>query len=270
MKLAAQRGAWIGCLALCAAACSDTDDDDGVLGPGNIDAGLDLDGGAPVDSGPSLMDASLDGSLMDGGATDGGVTSPLMSFFVSSDKSATANLGGLSGADTRCQTLAAAVGAGAKTWRAFLSVERDPANGNMPTSALTRIGTGPWYNARGTLLASDVNGLLGLLGNAELFVDERGFAIDGQWNSSPIELNEHDVLTGTYLDGGVAVGQTCEDWTSAAAAPAVAQVGHSDGLGPMKDNSSPRNSWIGAHTSESCANTKPRGGAGRIYCFAKN
>jgi len=267
MIWAGHKGVWIGCLALCAAACSDTDDDFGMLGPRDMDAGLDGGGG---DGGSTLMDASLDSSLMDASASDAGVTSPLMSFFVSSDKSATANLGGLAGADSRCQRLATAVGAGAKTWRAFLSVENDPANGGLPTSALTRIGTGPWHNARGTLLAADVPSLLGLVGNSQVFVDERGYAIDGQWNSSTPDLNEHDVLTGTYLDGGVALGLTCADWTSAAAAPAAAQVGHSDGLGPMMDSNSPRNSWMGAHANESCGNTKPRGGAGRIYCFAKN
>ena len=71
-----------------------------------------------------------------------------LSFFVTSATSMTGNLGGLRGADNRCQTLAAAAGAGNKTWRAYLSVERDTDNGNRPTDARSRIGTGPWFNAR--------------------------------------------------------------------------------------------------------------------------
>ena len=71
-------------------------------------------------------------------------TPPAPSFFVSSATSVTGNLGGLSGADQTCQRLAAAVGQGARAWRAYVSVERDPANGNRPTHARDRIGTGPW------------------------------------------------------------------------------------------------------------------------------
>ena len=59
---------------------------------------------------------------------------PTVSFFVTSVTSSTGNLGGLAGADARCQSLAAAAGHGARTWRAYLSVERDPGNGNQPSS----------------------------------------------------------------------------------------------------------------------------------------
>src|SRR5262245_42678056 len=91
---------------------------------------------------------------------DDGATAPTTSaptatlgFFVSSTTSTTGNLGGLRAADARCQGLAAAVGAGSRTWRAYLSVERDPDNGNQPTDARSRIGNGPWLNARGVAVA---------------------------------------------------------------------------------------------------------------------
>src|SRR5687767_2017642 len=75
------------------------------------------------------------------------------SFFVTSSTSVTGNFGGLRGADNRCQTLATAVGLGHKTWRAYLSVERDPDNGNRPTDARSRIGSGPWTNVNGVTVA---------------------------------------------------------------------------------------------------------------------
>src|SRR5262245_3300934 len=101
------------------------------------------------------------------GSTPGGGTSAL-GFFVSSSKSTTGNLGGLRGADARCQSLAAAVGGGGRTWRAYLSVERDPDSG-MPVDARSRIGTGPWVNARGVTLARDVNELHSRTGDAAVF-----------------------------------------------------------------------------------------------------
>lgn len=242
-------------------ACSDTGDDDVVIGNNMMDASL---GGmdATVPGLDANVDSGLDASVHAG-------TSPLMSFFVTSDKSMTGNLGGLAGADMRCQKLATAVGAGGKTWHAFLSVERDPANGNAAVEAGQRIGKGPWYNARGVLLASDVGALFALHGDAELFVDEHGEKINGQWLGSPSPV-EHDILTGTAIDGGVAVGQTCADWTSAAPAPNVALVGHADGLGPMQMANPPYNSWYSAHANGGCDNTGPLGGAGRLYCFATN
>jgi hypothetical protein len=261
IRLSKSERVLIGYLLLCAAACSDTDDDDAPLGPTNIDAGT-------MDGGVSIMDAALDGSSVMDAATQDGGTSAVTSVFVSSVTSSTGNLGGLAAADSRCQSLATAVGLGNKTWRAFLSVENDPNNGNMPTSAFSRIGSGPWYNAKGVLVAQNVAGLYAINGNAELFLDERGNTINGQWNSATV--NEHDILTGTLLDGGVALGKTCADWTSAAPTPSVALVGHSDGLGPSKDPNPPYNSWYSSHDNGGCNDTAPRGGAGRIYCFAKN
>jgi hypothetical protein len=189
-----------------------------------------------------------------------------VSFFVSSAKSTTGNLGGLRGADSICQNLASAVGLGSKTWRAYLSVQQDPDNGNRPTDARSRIGSGPWFNANGVLVARDVNELHSLSGEYTLFVVERGTRIAGEWPDSPRPI-EHDILTGSNPDGTLMAGFTCNDWTSSAAGM-QSQVGHSDGRGPNATTAPPFNSWNSAHTGQ-CSNTAPGGGAGRIYCFAR-
>lgn len=189
------------------------------------------------------------------------------SFFVTSVTSTTGNLGGLAGADATCQRLAAAVGQGSRTWRAYLSVERDSGNGNQPTHAKDRIGNGPWLNANRATVASSVAELHTRTGDATLFVDERGQRINGQWTGSPSPV-EHDILTGSNADGTLASGLTCADWTSASA-DFVAQVGHSDGMGPNQSTAGALSSWNSAHANQNCSNTAPRGGAGRFYCFAR-
>ena len=214
-------------------------------------------------------------ALVAGGAVacGGSSTSPTtaqsstLGFFVSSTTSVTGNLGGLRGADATCQNLAAAVGFGGKTWRAYLSVERDPDNGNRPTDARSRIGNGPWVNANGVTIARDLTELHARRGDAALFIDERGQRINGQWPGSPSPV-QHDILTGSTSNGTLLAGLTCNDWTSDSTTVA-AQVGHSDGLGPNGDTSGTLSSWNSAHANQSCANTAPRGGAGRIYCFAR-
>jgi hypothetical protein len=190
-----------------------------------------------------------------------------MGFFVTSVTSATGNLGGLAGADVTCQRLAAAVGQSARLWRAYLSVERDPANGNRTTHAKDRIGAGPWLNANGVVVANSLGDLHSRAGDANVFVDERGQRINGQWTGSPGPV-EHDILTGSNADGTLAPGLTCADWTSAAP-DVTAQVGHSDGMGPNQSTAGTLSSWNSAHTSLNCSNTAPRGGAGRFYCFAR-
>jgi hypothetical protein len=116
------------------------------------------------------------------------------------------------------------------------------------------------------LLAGDLDALHALDGSVDLFLDEHGERIPGQWAGSPAPV-EHDVLTGTTADGMVMAGMTCADWTSNSSSIA-AQVGHSDGLGPGMSSEPPYDSWNSSHANESCADTGPRGGAGRIYCFA--
>jgi uncharacterized protein DUF1554 len=192
---------------------------------------------------------------------------PSLSFFVSSATSVTGNLGGLAGADATCQRLAAAVGQGSRTWRAYLSVDRDSTNNNQPTNARDRIGAGPWYNANLTLVANNITELHARTGDATIFVDERGQRINGQWTGSPAPV-QHDVLTGSNADGTLATGLTCSDWTSAATT-VTAQVGHSDGMGPNQSTAGALASWNAAHTAQNCSDTAPRGGSGRIYCFAR-
>jgi hypothetical protein len=193
---------------------------------------------------------------------------PIVSSFVSSATSVTGNLGGLAGADATCQRLAAAVGHGNRTWRAYLSVQRDATNGNQQTDARSRIGDGPWYNVNLALVANNVTELHARRGDAAVFLDERGQRINGQWTGSPAPV-EHDILTGSTADGTLMTGMTCDDWTSDSAGVA-AQVGHADGFGPNQDTSGTLSSWNSAHANQNCSNTAPRGGAGRIYCFARN
>lgn len=197
----------------------------------------------------------------------GGGAAPKTTFFVTSDTSATADLGGLTGADMRCQNLASAAGWGAHTFHAYLSAEQDPEDSSQAVNARDRIGEGPWHNAKGVLLAQDLTALHALSGDAELFLDENGQKINGQWQGSPTP-NEHDILTGSTAEGMLLAGKTCSDWTSADSG--TAQVGHSDGLGPMMNGAPPYNSWNSVHENASCGDTAPRGGAGRLYCFASH
>lgn len=191
---------------------------------------------------------------------------PATSFFVSSTGSKTANLGGLRGADKICQQLASAVGLGNKTWHAYLSAEHDPDNGNKPTDARSRIGTGPWTNVKGVVVAKNLDELHARKGDADVFLDEHGQRVPGNWPDSP-KPTVHDILTGSTANGKVMAGKTCNDWTSASP-DQQAQVGHADGLGPGGDPSGRYSVWNSAHDNGSCADTAPRGGGGRIYCFA--
>ena len=183
-----------------------------------------------------------------------------MNFFVSSRGSATANgkLGGLTGADQLCQTLATDVGQGTKTWRAYLSVANPTA-----INARDRIGEGPYYNSRGAMVAATKAALHAATGDAALFLDERGNRINGQWSGSP-SPNQHDVYTGSDRAGMLAgADMTCTDWTSTTG---MTQVGHTDGTGPNGNTSGNYAYWSGSHQS-SCNDPTPAGGAGKIYCF---
>ena len=205
------------------------------------------------------------------GCSDSSPSSPSvnnpLSFFVTSQTSVTGNLGGLAGADATCQRLAEAVGQGNRFWRAYLSVERDASNNNQPANARDRIGTGPWHNATGVLIANNVAELHSRSGDANLFIDERGQKVNGQWTGSPGPI-QHDILTGSNADGTLMAGFTCSDWTSSATT-AVAQVGHSDGMGPQQSTAGALASWNSAHANQNCADTAPRGGGGKFYCFAR-
>jgi hypothetical protein len=207
-----------------------------------------------------------------------------LSFFVTSQVNATGNLGGIKGADATCDRLASAVGAGAKTWRAYLSAEDD--GSGKPVNAKDRIGAGPWVNAAGVTVAADLVALHARAGDADVFVDETGAKINGQWTGTPAPV-QHDMLTGTDAQGNLIAGFTCDSWTSAATATNIpmtgadgmtrmvcqsgcARVGHSDGFGGMQSTTPPANSWNSAHDNGGCNDTAPRGGSGRFYCFATN
>ena len=197
-----------------------------------------------------------------------------MSFFITSKGGGNgANYGGLTGADAHCQNLAAAAGAGGKTWRAYLSTSgkidfKNPENNIAAIHARDRIGSGPWYNAKGMMIASDVEQLHGDNKiNKETALSESGQPVKGRGDKP----NEHDILTGSRVDGTAFspfTDTTCKDWTSDGEGSAV--VGHHDIVGPNDDNWS--KSWNFAHQSRGCSqkNLQSTGGAGLLYCFAEN
>jgi len=188
---------------------------------------------------------------------------PNMSFFITSAGSGNgANLGGLTGADAICQKLATSAGAGNKTWRAYLSTS---ASGNQPAvNARDRIGKGPWQNAKGVVVAQNVDDLhsdKNKLGK-ENSLTEKGAPVNGRGDNP----NTHDILTGSGPDGKALPGaMTCNNWTGAG--EGSARVGHHDKQGGG-DNP---NSWNSAHASSGCsqANLVSTGGAGLFYCFAQ-
>ncbi len=190
-----------------------------------------------------------------------------MSFFITSVGSGKGgDLGGLAGADKHCQALAQAVGAGGKTWRAYLSTQ-----GAGAVNARDRIGKGPWFGAKGGRIAQSVADLHGdtleaaRVGNSltkATALNEKGEAVNGVGNTP----NVHDILTGTQPDGTAykdAADHTCKNWTSSAA-DGSAQVGHHDRTG------GPNVSWNAVHASRGCGqdNLVATGGAGLFYCFS--
>jgi hypothetical protein len=197
-----------------------------------------------------------------------------MSFFVSSTGSGKgADLGGLAGADALCQRLATAAGAGNKTWRAYLSAPGQfPSQANpqgvASINARDRIGTGPWYNAKGELIARDLNHLHnGNNLNKQTALDEKGTVVRGRGDTP----NEHDILTGSRSDGTAfqpMTDTTCKAWTSSTDGSAV--VGHHDRIGPLPENWA--KSWNFSHQTVGCSQEAlvRTGGSGRLYCFASN
>ena len=194
-----------------------------------------------------------------------------MTFFVTSVGLGNgANLGGLAGADKHCQQLAEAVGAGSRTWRAYLSTSAT--DGQPAVNARDRIGSGPWHNARGGRVAQGLADLhgdtldLARLGNTltrATALSEKGEPIKGVGDTP----NQHDILTGTQPDGKAysdGADHTCKNWTSNG--DGSAQVGHHDRTG------GPNTSWNSVHASRGCSqeNLVSTGGAGLLYCFAIN
>jgi len=176
-----------------------------------------------------------------------------MSFFLTSEGPGNgADLGGLAGADAHCERLAASVGAGSQTWRAYLSTS--------DVDARDRIGEGPWNNARGVTIASSVANLHGDNNlTKETQLNEKGEVVNGRGDTP----NRHDVLTGSNADG-TASEATCDDWTSSG--EGSARVGHHDRMGGGDDPTS----WNSAHGSRGCGQSdlQGTGGDGLFYCFA--
>ena len=188
-----------------------------------------------------------------------------MSFFVTSaGPGQGADLGGLAGADKQCQTLATAAGAGNRTWHAYLSQQP---TANVPgVNARDRIGKGPWINAKGVVIATDVDNLhtANNISKATALT-ETGAAINGRGDTP----NTHDVLTGSQPDGRYIAGNvntTCGNWTQSGEGSAM--VGHHDKNG--LDESVPAKSWNSSHMTRGCSADalKATGGAGLFYCFA--
>ena len=182
-----------------------------------------------------------------------------MSFFIiSAGPGDGANLGGLEGADAHCQKLAEAAGASGKTWHAYLS--------SSTANARDRIGSGPWYNVKGELIA---NNLDELHGDANKISKQTGLTESGNpVNGRGDEPNTHDILTGSNADGTVAAGMTCDDWTNNGAGQAF--VGHHDRIG--RNDDAPSKSWNASHPSRGCGkdDLPKSGGNGLFYCFAAN
>jgi hypothetical protein len=229
---------------------------------------LALATGCGGDSPPANQDAPP-------GATDGpGVDTPAgprFSFFISSTggpaggdfRRTPADTDGLAGADEFCRSKAAAAvpASGTRQWRAYLSTST--------VNAKDRIGTGPWFNRNGVMVASSVANLLDAAGNMlnkTNSIDETGAVVPGRGDNP----NQHDILTGTLANGtttaGTATATHCNNWTSSAATGVTATVGHHDrdggGTDPM--------SWSSAHATNGCSAAAfvATGGRGSIYCFA--
>jgi hypothetical protein len=186
-----------------------------------------------------------------------------MTFFITSTSPGKgADLGGLAGADAHCAALAKAAGAPAtRVWRAYLSTTG--ADGKPGVNAKDRIGSGPWFNAKGVQVAasvadlhSDTNKL-----SKENSLNEKGEVSNGRGD----QPNRHDILTGSNLDGTAATA-TCSNWTTGAQGGGGAQVGHHDRQGGGQNPTS----WNSAHTTPGCSIEELRkvGGEGYFYCFA--
>ena len=178
-----------------------------------------------------------------------------MSFFITSiNPGRGGDLGGLAGADAYCSTLAQAAGSEGKTWRAYLSTS--------DVNARDRIGSGPWMDAKGTVVATSVDNLLSENNNLtkETALDENGQVVNGRGD----EPNRHDIMTGSDASGN-ATGNTCENWTSSSGSATT--VGHHDRTGGGDDPTS----WSSAHPSRGCSLEELRstGGDGLFYCFAE-
>jgi len=194
-----------------------------------------------------------------------------MTFFVTSvGLGKGGNLGGLDGADAHCQALAKAAGAGDRTWHAYLSTQAPTLSDKNYVNARDRIGTGPWQNAKGVVVAKSVEDLHSPSSNLnkQTALDEHGQLVNGRTEKP----NKHDMLTGSRPDGTAFPGppfpdMTCGNWTKGGT-EGSAMTGHHDRVGPV-DNAWAM-SWNNAHPTLGCdpENVKKTGGDALFYCFA--
>ncbi|MDT3680360.1 MAG: hypothetical protein ROZ64_16170 [Burkholderiaceae bacterium] len=194
-----------------------------------------------------------------------------MTFFVTSVGPGNGgDLGGLAGADRHCQSLAQSAGAGNRTWRAYLSTQGASLSDMNFVNARDRIGTGPWRNARGVVIARNVDELHSSKNNVtrETALDEKGRPVKDR-SQKP---NEHDMLTGSRPDGNAFAGapfsdMTCGNWTKSGT-EGSAMLGHFDRAGPSE--SAWATSWNSSHPSRGCdaQGLRSTGGNGLFYCFA--
>ena len=193
---------------------------------------------------------------------------PMTFFITSAGPGNGADLGGLEGADKHCQTLAAAAGAGNRTWRAYLSTQGKALNDTNVVHARDRIGPGPWHNAKGVRVAANVEELHSARSNVnkDTALDEKGQPV----NDRTMKPNKHDILTGSRPDGTAFApfpDMTCSNWTSSGK-EGSAMVGHHDRAGPVPHAWA--TSWNSAHPTLGCSQerVRPTGGDGLFYCFA--
>jgi hypothetical protein len=188
---------------------------------------------------------------------------PEMGFFVTSVGIGDGgNLGGLAGADAHCRTLAEAAGSN-RSWAAYLSTQ-----GAGAVNARDRIGSGPWANAKGLVMATGVESLHydNSNFNWEFSLDENGDQFASRIDGDP-DFTVHDVLTGTQIDGTAfqaGQDQTCNNWTSND--EGSARVGHAD----RYSFTTPGSPWNSSHGTPGCSQPDlvQVGGAGLFYCFA--
>lgn len=194
-------------------------------------------------------------------------TGPMGFFVTSAGPGNGADLGGLEGADAHCQKLATAAGAGKRTWRAYLSTgwTKD----TPVVNARDRIGKGPWFNAKGVQIASDVDNLHTANNITKATaLTEQGALVNGRGDTP----NTHDILTGSRADGTAfssAPGMpemTCGEWRKSGDGSAM--TGHHDRTGLASDAWSA--SWNSSHNTVGCSQPAlvRTGGAGLFYCFA--
>lgn len=212
--------------------------------------------------------ATVLASLAVVGCTTGMQAQPPMSFFVTSVGSGKgADLGGLAGADAHCQALAKAAGSTKTNWRAYLSTTLP--GGDAGVNARDRIGNGPWYNAKGVMVARNVAELHSDANNItkQTALTEKGAVVSGRGDP----VNIHDILTGSDPDGRFSTAggdTTCGNWTKSADGSAI--VGHHDRIG-LKDTRH-MTSWNSSHGTIGCSQDHLRktGGGGLFFCFAAN